>query len=940
MTGLSRREILKAGIATSAACATSLPFPSLLRAVQSTPSLYGMHSGQRTLDLSGTWRLKRDDAKEGLTQRWFAGKLPSNNSGPASAALPGSMDEAGAGSANPDAPSLDGLYRPNVYAGPAWYQREIEVPFDWKGKSVSLFLERTHWVTRAWLDGRELGIQESLIAPHVYDLGTQLSSGTHVLTICVDNTIRFDLGRFVSIYYEGTQTNWNGIIGKIELRAKDLISIANMQVFPDLDRKVAKVRISIRNLSGAHAAGDLRFFVIADSEETASGGMLPFSISGTEATVETNISMGPNPKLWDEFSPNLYSMRVMLSTHGHTSYKDEGQVLFGMRSLTVKGKQFVMNGRPLRLRGTLECAIFPLTGYPPTNIDAWRRIYQIEKSYGFNFIRFHSWTPPEAAFIAADIEGVIIQTEGPQANVPTGVVDARDQFVERELLRIVQTYGNHPSFALMTIGNEYGGSEQVINRWVDLLIKSDDRHLYSSASSNPLKAVHRQFTEDHQMRGVHGPGTEFDYAELMDKEDRPYIGHEIGQWTFFPDLDEIRKYTGVLRAKNFELIRDDLAKKGMLDQARLFLEATGKHAILLYKDEIETISRTRGYAGFSLLDLHDYPGQGTALIGLLDPFWNSKGLIQPVEHRGYAGSIVPLLRFKKRTFRNNEAFEASAELANFGPVDLHSAEVSWSITDQSGAVIASGELPPVAAVTGDLTKLGKFTASLAVAVAPVKLRVNLSVRNTSFANSWDIWVYPSDVSGQVSTELTIGNVWGSEIKKALSQGRTALLFPASLPPENVLKGSFTPVFWSPIWFQRDPSTMGILVNPDHPLFSKFPTDLHSNWQWHSLIENSHTVILNDTPITYRPLVQVIDNFARNNRLGTVFEARVGTGKLLVCTLNLNQQNLKQQTPEQQQFLYSLYAYASSETFAPLQELSWNTLDRILLKREARPASKE
>jgi hypothetical protein len=322
------------------------------------------------------------------------------------------------------------------------------------------------------------------------------------------------------------------------------------------------------------------------------------------------------------------------------------------------------------LRGTLECAIFPLTAFPPTDVDSWRRIYQIEKSYGFNFIRFHSWTPPEAAFTAADLEGVLVQTEGPQANVPTGVNQARDEFVERELMRVVDTYGNHPSFTLMTIGNEYGGSERVITHWVDRLINADSRHLYSSASSNKLKSANRQFTEDGHLRGVHGPGTDFDYETPMAKEDRPLIGHEIGQWTFYPNFEEIGKYTGVLKAKNFELVRDDLAKKGMLEQAQLFLESTGKHAILLYKDEIECILRTRGYAGFSLLDLHDYPGQGTALIGLLDPFWDSKGLITPEEHKRYAGAIVPLLRFPKRTYNAGEVFEATAELANFGAADI------------------------------------------------------------------------------------------------------------------------------------------------------------------------------------------------------------------------------------------------------------------------------
>jgi hypothetical protein len=617
------------------------------------------------------------------------------------------------------------------------------------------------------------------------------------------------------------------------------------------------------------------------------------------------------------------------TAHGDASYRDESSVVFGMRKLGIKGTRFTLNGRPLLLRGTLECAIFPLTGYPPTDVDSWRRIYQIEKSYGLNYIRFHSWAPPEAAFTAVDIEGIFIQTEGPQANVPTGEVKQRDQFVERELLRIVDTYGNHPSFALMTIGNEFGGSLPVVTRWVDLLIKADNRHFYSSASSNPMKSANRQFTEDKAMRGVHGPGTTFGYDELMAKEDRPFIGHEIGQWTFFPNLDEIPKYTGVLKARNFEIVRDDLTRKGMREEAQLFLQATGKQAILLYKDEIESIIRTRGYAGFSLLDLHDYPGQGTALIGLLDSFWDSKGLIAPSEHKCYAGPVVPLLRFEKRTYSSEETFHGTVDLSNFGPANLNRVAPAWSIADESGAVVVSGSLTPTNAPTGSLTQLGSFTAPLSKAVDASKLKVDVFIPGTTISNSWEIWVYPSKDDAQAPSDVIVVHDWGNKAKEALALGKRVIVFPSSQPPRSVLKGSFKPVFWSPIWFKRGPSTMGILVNPDHPLFSLFPTDCYSNWPWNSMIEGSQSVILDDTPLAYRPLVQVIDNFARNHRLGSVFEASVTRGRLLICTLNLGQNDKATQTIEQRQFLSSLYAYVSSQMFAPKQEMTLDVLDKIL-----------
>ena len=155
----------------------------------------------------------------------------------------------------------------------------------------------------------------------------------------------------------------------------------------------------------------------------------------------------------------------------------------------------------------------------------------------------------------------------------------------------------------------------------------------------------------------------------------------------------MQKYTGVMAVRNFEMIRDDLEKKHLLDLAPKYLEASGRFGTLLYKEEIEVLLRTPGYAGFSLLDLHDYPTEGTALVGLLDPFWDSRGFVTPEQHHRYCGATVPLLRMKKRTFTAGEPFEATADVAHFGPLDLAAARPQWSIRDPQGRVIAAGAWP-------------------------------------------------------------------------------------------------------------------------------------------------------------------------------------------------------------------------------------------------------
>ena len=525
----------------------------------------------KPISLAGQWRFTLDPNKEGVKQQFFHRELPGRIT------LPGSIDEAKLGTPNPNKPTLDGLYQPFRYEGPAWYQRDIELPRAWVGKQVSLFLERTHWDTAVWIDNHFAGTQDSLIAPHVYDLGTTLTAGKHRLTIRVDNTRKIDLGPFVSVNYAGTQTNWNGLIGKLELRAKDPVSLGDVEVYPGVDRQLAKVSAVVNNLTGKAVTGQLKLLAIGPSGTgTVPEGAVNFMAANAQTTVRAELPMGKNVRLWDEFSPALYHLTVsMEASSSSRTFTDDQTVDFGMRKFATRGTQFTMNGRPIFLRGTLECAIFPLTGYPPTDVPSWRRIYRIIKSYGLNFIRFHSWCPPDAAFAAADSEGVMVQAEGPQANVPAGVDKQRDAFVEQELMRMVRTYGNHPSFCLMTLGNEYGGADSVA---FTLGGHADQRRSSPSLLLGILGAdtANRQFTESDRPRGVQGPGTDADFREAIAKQDRPLMGHEIGQWTFYPNFDGTSKYTGVLAARNFDLIRDDLASKHLLDLAPSFVQATGQ----------------------------------------------------------------------------------------------------------------------------------------------------------------------------------------------------------------------------------------------------------------------------------------------------------------------------------------------------------------------------
>jgi len=448
--------------------------------------------------------------------------------------------------------------------------------------------------------------------------------------------------------------------------------------------------------------------------------------------------------------------------------------------------------------------------------------------------------------------------------------------------------------------------------------------LYSSASSGQL-TKNRQFTVA-AVRGIRGPGTDHDFGKRIAQEVRPLISHEVGQWTFFPNFREMKKYTGVLQPRNFEIIRNSLQAKDMLDLAPQFYETWGKQAVLLYKEEIEVLLRTPNHAGFELLDLHDYPSQGTAIVGPLDAFWDSKGLLTPEQHRRYCGPTVPLLRMKKRTFTVGEAFEAAADVAHFGPRDLADAQPQWSIRDPRGQEIAAGALAALTIPTGTLTPLDAIRASLANVTAPCKLTVTVSLQNTPFANDWDIWVYPAAQSIPPPADVVVCRQW-NDAHRALAEGKTVAFLPQEMKFAHALPGRFLPVFWSPIWFpNQKPNTMGVLCDPRHPALAQFPTENHTNWQWWDLLQNSCSIVLDDTPTEFRPIVQIMDNFARNHRLGNLLEACVGKGRLLACTVNLADR--LEQRPVARQLLASLTAYVASDKFRPAHELTLDTLDKL------------
>jgi hypothetical protein len=918
--------------------------------------------------LAGKWRFEIDRADAGVRDRWFEKQLTRSISVPGVMAAQGfgdpvTVDTVWTGSIvdrswftapeyaryrEPGRIKVPFWLQPDLYySGVAWYQREMEVPDAWRGRNLVLFLERPHWETTVYLDGVLVGRNDSLSTPHEYLLGTAVPAGRHVLSVRVDNRSVVDIGVNSHSITDHTQGNWNGIVGRVELQARDAVFIDDLQVYPHLGTRSATVRGRIANGSGKGGKGVVQ--LEARSFNWGAPSKVPplsvrVSWGKKGGRFEAEYPLGSDARAWDEFAPVLYSLTASLGKG------DVRTVTFGLREVSTSGTRIVLNGQPIFLRGTLECAIFPQTGHPPTDVPSWGRIIRIARAYGLNNIRFHSWCPPEAAFLAADQQGFYLQVEcASWANQGTkiGVGTPLDKWIYREADRILQAYGNHPSFLLMLYGNEPAGDiNKFLGKWVKHYWKKDGRRLYSSGAGWPqLKENQFHVAPDPRIQAwgaglksrinAGPPETKTDYREYIQARAVPVVSHEIGQWCAYPNFEEIDKYTGYLKAKNFEIFRDSLVAAGMGDQAHDFLLASGKLQALCYKEEIESALRTPGMGGFQLLDLHDFPGQGTALVGMLDAFWDQKGYITHAEVSRFCNSTVPLARLAKRVFTSTEPLEAELEVAHFGRAPLKAASADWKVKAANGRVVLSGDLPRADIPIGNGTPLGKISVSLRDLPAPARYRLVVGLVDVEAENDWDFWVYPARVDPGVPRQIRLTDRLDSEAEKSLEAGGTVVLM---LPPDQVagdglgkVELGFSSIFWNTAWTRRQaPHTLGILCDPQHPALAAFPTEFHSNWQWWYIVTRAQAMILNRMPAGLRPIVQVVDDWVTNRKLGLVFEARVGKGRILVSSIDLRDPS--KLDPVARQMRASLLSYASSDKFRPAVEASMAQLRGIMVEK--------
>lgn len=880
--------------------------------------------------------------------------------------VPGAWGEQGFSAPQP-AP-LWGWQSVHTYEGVAWYGRSIRIPDDWAEQRVTLTLSGVRWRSRVWVDGVCAGEADSLSTAHRYDLTALVQAGhEHWLAVQVDNRMLYPLEES-HIHSIQTAGRWGGITGDAVLSAQPMTGIDRVRVWPDIHAHRFDVELGLRG-----AADGLTVDVtVADP---SSGARYDASTAASGQT-RLAVSLRDGARLWSDDDPYLYDA-VFILRDGDTVI-DRVDKRLGLRAIRTKGRQILLNDRPVFLRGYVDCCIFPQTGYPSWDVDEYRRQFRIARAHGFNHVRLHSWTAPEPFWQAADELGMLVQAELPhwsahyrkREQAPDCETHA---FLTRELDAIVDALHAHPAWVLFSNGNELMEGSDAHPRLLELSARGkalDPTRLFTDNTGfGELPAPNRPVDFYIQSCNWHPPkkiydaasaDTTEDFSAVTAAADRPIIGHEHGQFTMYVRPQEATKYHGALQPAWLDSFAESLQSKGLTDRVETFIAASGRHIARTYKENIERARRTRGLAGLQLLDIRDFPGQGHATTGLLDMFWDSKGLLEAQDFARFNSAVVLLMRTASPTGWNAHPLSVDLEVSNFGAAELPAQVLHWQLRDRDTGLTHAGHIDVPPAPIGDITPLARLSIALEDDGQPHawELRVQLGEHE----NHWHLWTFPAaqpNAFPRVSSRLNVlrgaladadftddysgpGLTWDSgqpplfptydlaisdqlsvRLLQYLHDGGSVWLMPPREQLFDSVRTRYLPPFWSYLLFPDNVSTVMGMTIPQHPALGRFPHDGMSDWQWYSLVNETPAICLDSVPFV-QPVVEVIDNFTRMKRLCYAFEARVGSGRLFVSTWRLFDRNVIGR-PEARFLFDEVLRYLLGSQFQPDAALSVSQL---------------
>ena len=953
--------------------------------------------------LNGKWHVVLEDGTTG--QMDLPGTLDENGIGHRDVGAnqwhPDAVLGNAAGEIDKDAPIATRFTRRHTYEGEARISRKITVP-DYGTDRLFVLAERAR-ALRLLVDGEACAVfrQGTLSTPYIFEL-TGAAPGEHEFTFLSDNSypgMPKAAICYSSAATDETQTNWNGILGECSMYTRPQNFIDSLRVYPRAVKKEEKNKAGgyVLDVCVELAPGAKKVYkdakIILQSEALAAGELedtqtlteiISYSGEGlaeagtdkeeNSKTMEIwfrDLPLRENVKLWDEDEGNLYEMAVTLDNG--MSAEDKGgstaecRTRFGIRSFGDNGSgRLALNGRAIFLRGEANCAEYPETGHPPMTIPEWKEMLLKYRSYGINFVRFHSHCEPEAAFAAADELGMLLQPELSHWD-PKDAFGTEEsyRYYRAELVDLLKTYANHPSFVMLTLGNELQAQDEGRERMRELVRtakRMDPTRLYANGSNafygeegcDPESDFYTsQSCKDVVIRGTFSgmrgylnenyPSADRTYdeamAEIRKEYQKPVFSFEVGQFEVLPDFEELESFHGISDPVNLKLIKKRVEERGLLPTWEKYVEATGELSRLAYREEIEAAMRTRELSGISLLGLQDFPGQGTALVGMMNSHLEPKpyDFARPERFREFFQECRILVKLPHYTYEAGERLIAEVEAANFGKRNIEGV-FCWTLAGKKSVsengncepaeikskntVIATGEDTEITICRpGSYTEVGSLDIPLDFVEKNTAL--TLKVRIGDSISAYPIWVY------RKTTPVCPENVYETrafdvKTREILQNGGRVYLSPdadkESLP--NSIKTQFTTDFWSVGTFPVQPGGMGILVDPEHPAFAGFPTDFHTDWQWW-IMATKRAVIL---PHPMKTIITEMDSYAFLRPMAQMIEFRCLKGKVLLSTMELHK---SQQYPEVRALQASIYTYLSGENFEPAEEITEEELSMLV-----------
>ena len=903
--------------------------------------------GRATISLDGRWGFRMDPQGNGQAARWFDAGAGFK----AQIRVPGAWGAQGFG--EPTAKMR------HSFVGKGWYRRQIDIPEAWRRRRIFLTIGGVHRYARTWVNGTLLGEHIGYLSDFEYDITQHVEPGrTATLTICVDSKQRWDVDCLTGCVdiIDAMFVEWGGIWGHVALEARDETWLTDLFVRPAIDPPSCRASAVLAGKT-IGAAGVRLEVLDAAGKVVATATALLKGPSKAGSTVEIAAGV-PQAKLWSPDAPHLYTARLSLVKGARTI--DTVETRFGLREISVKGPNILLNGRRIFLHGYGDDSVYPETVAPPADKAVYVKRLKLAREYGFNHVRHHSHFLPVEYYEAADEVGMLVSPELPIAymNYYRRAKGAALELYKTEWSSAIRRLRNHPSILDWCMGNEF---------WHGLPIAPQ---LYRIARSlDPTRPVidsdglfAREILAGKRDRAtLDWYFVMFDIRNLpLDRPDKhkfsrpkkPVISHETGNYGTFPRPDLIEQFTHNFKPFWLTPVRDKLKKLSMLGEAELWAKNSERLYLLSHKLNIEDMRKNPYISGHHWWLFQDY---WTGSNGLVDAYFRPKKGIRPAEVRQFNADVVVLQDGLPLTCRGGDKLSPKLIVSNYSPQPISQGSLTYNYLCLPPPFVRPDEELRIdrdmGALGGFVVGQGEVKSVLTAGMrlynvsnpARILLRAELSAVGRKFRNEWTTWVYPSKVGAPaLKVPLYAGPLlagalgrWGAKpipaagglpakavyvmrqpsprVVDAVAKGACLVL----LSPRGLLPTA--PTRFKTSWWlgSENDCNVGTVVY-DNPVTREMAPDGWCDAGWYRLLEGAQTYILDGLSAPPDVMVRALDvhRFCRSKAL--MFQARVGRGSLIVSGLRHFIHD-RDAPPEAQWLLARLIAHAGS-TPRPKAEL--------------------